>query len=287
MCYNALMKVKVYAKLNLTLKVGARQGAFHPIDSVATSVDVCDVVEVVKRTDSDVHVEGVSGVAQTDNTAYKAAHAFSKAFSSPGVDVFVKKGIPFGAGLGGSSADAAAVLYCMCKLFGVDVDGDEVRAICARLGSDVTFMLHGGLGRLCGKGDDVEFFALKRPIYFALTTFDTQMSTAEVYAAFDRIVQEKAYAQDRNNIQIGNIVQSFSLFSNDLQLATRAISDYADEYLAFAEVNGLSPVMTGSGSAYFIAFSTFVEAQNAANLLNYHGFCTVVCQTVPNGIKEI
>ena len=267
------MQVRVYAKLNLTLRVGARQGEFHPIDSVATSVDVCDVVEVVERTDSDVHVEGVSGVEQTDNTAYKAAHAFLKAFSSHGVDIFVKKGIPFGAGMGGSSADAAAVLYCMCKLFGVDVDSDEVRAICACLGSDVTFMLHGGLGRLRGKGDDVEYFALKHPIFFALTTFEQQMSTAEVYSAFDRL---------------GNHPINDGLaFFNDLQAAATSISDYATQYLSFAKAKGLSPVMTGSGSAYFIAFSTRAEAQNAVNLLNSHCFSTILCESMPNGIEEI
>lgn len=267
------MKVKVYAKLNLTLKVGARQGEFHPIDSLATSIDVCDLVEVVARTDSEVHVVGMTNIAPTDNTAYKAAHAFSEAFSSHGVDISIKKGIPFGAGLGGSSADAAAVLYCMCKLFGVDVDCDQVRAICAQVGSDVTFMLRGGLGRLRGKGDDVQYLELQSPIYFALTIFEQQMSSAEVYAAFDGIAN-----RDRN----GDLP-----YFNDLQHAATSISNYADEYLSFCKAKGLSPVMTGSGSAYFVPFSTRKEAQNVVNLLNSHGFCTVVCQTVPNGIKEI
>lgn len=270
------MQVKVYAKLNLTLSVGAKHGEFHPIDSVATSVDLCDVVEVAKRADNQVRVDGVEGVAQERNTAYRAAHAFVEAFSSPGVDVSVQKGIPFGGGLGGSSADAAAVLYCMCKLYGVDVDCEKVRSICARLGSDVTFMLHGGLGRLRGKGDDVEYLQLQRPLYFALTTFECEMSSREVYEAFDRTV---AHGNEEKSEK--------GRFFNDLQQAARAISDYAEDYLDFTRQNGLDAVMTGSGSAYFVAFANRTDAQKAVDLLNSHGFATTLCQTVPHGIEVI
>ena len=292
------MQVKVYAKLNLTLSVGARQGEFHPIDSVTTSIDLCDVVEVTPRNDSEVYVSGVDEVEQTRNTAYKAARAFVEAFSATGVDVTIGKGIPFGGGLGGSSADAAAVLYCMCKLHGVDVDCKEVRALCAKLGSDVTFMLHGGLGRLRGKGDEVEFFDLKQPIYFALTAFEQEMSSREVYAAFDSVIArcgkddiKKLPFENSNNAELLTLLeqgahkQALSHFKNDLQQATKEISDYAEPYLQFAKANGLNAVMTGSGSAYYVAFTTRVEAQHAVDLLNSHGFHTTLCQTVPSGIE--
>ena len=284
------MKVQVFAKLNLTLNVSARQGEFHPIDSVATSVDVCDVVEVTARADSEVHVRGVEGVPQSHNTAYKAACAFVEAFSTRGVDVCVQKGIPFGGGLGGSSADAAAVLYCMCKLYGVDVGCDKVSEICANLGSDVSFMLRGGLGRLRGKGDDVEYFKLKRPVYFALTTFDKEMNSREVYAAFDSV--GTSYGKEKNAefltlLQNGDNEKALTYFVNGLQQAARALSDYAEQYLAFAAANGFNAVMTGSGSAYYVAFVTETEAQSAVDTLNSHGFATILCKTVPYGIEII
>lgn len=269
------MQVKVYAKLNLTLRVKARQGQFHEIDSMATSVDLCDVVEVTVRNDNEVHVTGVDGVKQEQNTAYRAARAFAEAFATRGVDVAIRKGIPFGGGLGGSSADAAAVLYCMCKLFGVDVDCEQVRSICEKIGSDITFMLRGGLGRLRGKGDDVVFSTLKRPLYFALTTFAQQMSSREVYEAFDKLATQ------------GAIQQASSPFFNDLQQAARSISNYAEDYLSFAAGHGLNPVMTGSGSAYFVPFEGLAEAQNAVDLLNRNGFDTVLCQTEAKGIKVL
>ena len=291
------MQVKVYAKLNLTLNVGARKGEFHPVDSVATSVDVCDVVEVVARTDSQVHVSGVSQVEETHNTAYSAAHAFVEAFSTPGVDVFLQKGIPFGAGLGGSSADAAAVLQCMCKLFGVDADCEKVHELCAKLGSDVSFMLRGGLGRLLGKGDDVEYFSLKQPIYFALTTFTQEMNSREVYAAFDTVAahcgngaSQRPFEDVRNAelltlLEHGNVKQALDYLCNDLQQAAAALSNYADAYLKFVNTQHWRAVMTGSGSAYYVAFATRAEAQKAVDLLNSNSFTTILCQTVPHGVE--
>ena len=287
MCYNMLMQVKVFSKLNLTLQVGARQGEFHPIDSVATSVDVCDVLDVSPRSDREVRVIGVEGVAQTRNTAYRAARAFSEAFSTNGVDVAIKKGIPFGAGLGGSSADAAAVLYCMCKLYGVDVECEQVAAICSQIGSDVTFMLRGGLGRLRGKGDKAEFFTLKRPIYFALTTFTQQMSSRDVYQAFDSLAKPCGGGVNDELLTLlerGANGQALKYLHNDLQQATVTISSYADKYLDFTKANGLNAVMTGSGSAYYVAFASRADAQKAVDLLNSHRFYSILCTTESSGI---
>ena len=292
------MRVKVYAKLNLTLSVGARQGEFHPIDSVATSIDLYDTVEVLPRADRAINVHGVDNIPTDTNTAYSAACAFVEAFSAPGVDISIQKGIPFGGGLGGSSADAAAVLYCMCRLHGVDVGCGKVREICSKLGCDVTFMLRGGLGRLRGKGDEVEYFALAHPLYFALTTFAQEMSSREVYSSFDRINKysfdkdklQQPFADERNTelltlLQQGASKKALQYLYNDLQPAATAINGYAEQYLKLTEAHGLCTVMTGSGSAYYVAFTSRAEAENAVDLLNSQGYSTILCQTVSCGIE--
>ena len=289
------MKVKVFAKVNLTLSVGARQGEFHPIDSVVTSVDVCDTVEVAKRCDNEITVKGVAGVEQQRNTAYLAAVAFVNTFlgnlsNCPlGVDISVQKGIPFGAGMGGSSADAAAVVYCMCKLFDVDVCSDAVHQLCARLGSDVNYMLHGGLARMQGKGDDVAFYKAVRPLYFALTTFDLEMRSGEIYCAYDSLPIGQVNESDKLLIalQQGALDNAVALLTNDLQRATASVSDYAKRYLDFIKLHNWHCNMTGSGSAYYVACATRKQAQGIADTLNDNGFATVVCRSVPNGIVEI
>ncbi|MCH5157298.1 MAG: 4-(cytidine 5'-diphospho)-2-C-methyl-D-erythritol kinase [Clostridiales bacterium] len=300
------MKVKVYAKLNLTLDVYAKQGAFHPIDSVVTSVDICDIVEVAVRTDGRINVCGVQGVEMERNTAYKAAVGFRRMFGHlvskkiNGVDIFVQKGIPFGGGLGGSSADAAAVVYCMCRLYGVDIYSGEVHELCASLGSDVNFMLFGGLARMQGKGDDVTLYKLNQPLYFAVTTFEQGMNTAEVYAAFDNINLKREHNATRKSdnrgkladetlalLQQGANSEAIKLFTNDLQQATISLNNYAGDYLHYISSNGLQCCLTGSGSAYYVACATKAQAEQVAEKLNARGFATRVCISVPYGIVEI
>ena len=292
------MKVKVYAKLNLTLNVGEKQGKYHAIDSVVTSINVCDVVEVNYRSDKQVTVNGTPTVEVERNTAYRAACAFIEAFDTCGADITIDKGIPFGSGLGGSSADAAATLYCLCKLQKIDMGCEKLLKICETVGSDVTFMLLGGSGRLRGKGDWVESFVLHSPIYFALTTFEQELNSGEVYATYDKLTPgcpnaaiKSQYTCSNEHIltllQQGDNERALACFSNDLQRAAILISDYAEQYLHFAKANGLNPVMTGSGSAYYIAFTNLTAAEEAVKLLNSRGFNSLLCQSLPQGIEII
>ena len=110
------MKLHAYAKLNLTLNVYRGDGKFHELDSIVTSVDVFDTVIVTPRADDIVTVTGVDRVLPQDNTAWKTAKAFVDGVGMHGVDIVVQKGIPFGAGMGGSSADASAVATTWCTM---------------------------------------------------------------------------------------------------------------------------------------------------------------------------
>ena len=296
------MKVKVYAKLNLTLNVLGRRDGFHIIDSIVSSVDVFDVVEVVPRFDGRITVAGMDNLLPEQNAAYKAAKGFIEYFSPtwyeqsedysvlPGADITIKKGIPIGAGMGGSSADAAAVIYALCSMCNVGLNGDDVRSLCAELGSDINYMLRGGLARLHGKGDDAEYAELGRPLYFALTTFSTSMSTSEVYAQFDNLAPEQPFMDNGALFEILQRLFPYGVtecFNNHLQVSAESLSDYAYNYLQFCKGQNLTPNMTGSGSAYYVAFVNEHSARDAVDLLNSRSFDTVLCRSVPRGIEVI
>lgn len=284
------MKVKVYAKLNLTLDILGANNGYHDIDSVAVSADIFDVVTVEKRGDGAVNVTGLPQVRTEQNTAYKAACAFKSIFNVGGADISIAKSIPFGAGMGGSSADAAAVIYCLCKLYGVDVHSDKVNGVCASIGSDVSFMLKGGLARLRGKGDDVEFYNSLTPIYFALTTFSAQVSSKDAYDAYDKLSLGSTATDNGKLLKLlagGDVNTAIKAFNNNLQAAVSSVTDYAESYLKFAADRGFLPNMTGSGSAYYVAYGNAKEAEQTADELTANGFETVVCASVPRGIEEI
>jgi len=284
------MKVKVYAKLNLTLDVLGVENGYHNIDGIITSVNVFDEVEVNVRRDGKIVIDCCVGVPFEDNTAYKAADLFKRRFGTSGVDIHIKKGIPFSSGLGGSSADAAAAVYCMCKLFGAELKSKDVFDICASVGSDVNFMLLGGLGRIGGKGDNVVLYETPVELYFALTTFDYKISSKTAYGAFDKGRFPFRNADNDGIISLlkqGKTESAISLFCNRLQEAVASVSGYAEEYLDFAASFGLKPIMTGSGSAYYIAFDSLNKADKTAALLRRNGFKTLVCKNVSVGIEEI
>lgn len=284
------MQVKVYAKLNLSLNVYHASGKFHDIDSVVTSVDICDTVTVTPRADKRVTVSGCSGVPVRQNSAYKAAKLFVNAFGSCGVDISICKGIPLSAGLGGSSADAAAVIYCMCALYGADTNDNSVRSVCAQVGSDVNFMLRGGLARMRGKGDDVQFLPYC-PLSCAVVLFDRGVSSAVAYSAWDDLpAQQRVYADNDALVRLlhsGDVKGVSRLCCNGLQPAVERIDGYARAFTKFARGAEIRVAMTGSGSAYFALLSSLRQAQTAAEILRGGGYNARVCCGVPCGIVQL
>lgn len=281
------MVVKVFAKLNLTLNVGENKDGFHQIDSVVTSVNLCDKVCVKRRMDDKVTVWGCEGISQEQNVAYKAARAFQNAFGTGGCDVQIRKGIPIAAGLGGSSADAAAVVHCLCKLCGVQKNSVEVHNLCAQLGSDVNFMLRGGLARMRGKGDDL-IFEKSVKVFFAVTFFEAQLSAKQVYDRFDILGEKSVFADNKTFLRLlqsGKSAEALRLCSNGLQLAANSLDSFAQDYLNFCAECGLSSTMTGSGSAYFLPFADKFDAKRAVKLLRQQGFATHLVQSVSFGVK--
>ena len=153
-----MVKIKSYAKINLTLEILGVEGGYHLLDSLVASVDMFDLIVLKKRKDklSRVVMKGMGSesIPPEKNVALKAAELFSETFSKGGAEITVYKNIPIGAGLGGSSADAAGVLNGMAKLYGVE-DREKLKALADSLGSDTGYMLSGGFARMQGRGEKV------------------------------------------------------------------------------------------------------------------------------------
>ena len=118
------VKVKAYAKVNLTLEIVGSEKEFHLLDSLVASVDLFDYIVLKKRKDKlssiTMHGLGSETIPPEKNNALKAAERFSQIFGVNGVDITVYKNIPMGAGLGGSSADIGGVLKGMAKLYEIE-----------------------------------------------------------------------------------------------------------------------------------------------------------------------
>jgi 4-diphosphocytidyl-2-C-methyl-D-erythritol kinase len=186
---NSAIKLRAYAKLNLTLKInGKRQDGYHDIDSVMQSISLHDEVDI-NTTDSGIKVScSIPGIE--NNTAQKAAELFlSETKIKGGVNIHIKKNIPLASGLGGGSADAAATLIGLFKLFNLNLHKDKLLELGAKIGSDVPFCLTGGTARCTGRGEVVERINPQSGSVFMLVIPKIEVSTKIIYNKYDQMGQ--------------------------------------------------------------------------------------------------
>ena len=255
-------KVKSYAKINLSLNVNGTSGGYHRIDSVVASVDVYDTVCAKPRRDRLVNVymhgKGSEKIPPERNNAVLAGEKFAAAFGTNGADIEIYKDIPMGAGMGGSSADAAGVLNAMAKLYKV-TDRAMLKQLADELGSDTGYMLEGGYARIFGRGEQIEKLSCPRPLFLLMIFPTSGVSTAECYREYDRFPDplRTESARQSEALRRGDFTEiSKNVYNALCAPACRLNGDVA---LALEQAAALSPAaytITGSGSAVYALFET-------------------------------
>ncbi|MDQ0190166.1 4-(cytidine 5'-diphospho)-2-C-methyl-D-erythritol kinase [Alicyclobacillus cycloheptanicus] len=181
-----MLAERAYAKINLTLDVvGRRPDGYHEVDMVMQTIDLSDLIWL-ERIESGLQVGSPASHIPLDhrNLAYMAAAAFLKHTRvSQGVRIWIEKQIPVAAGLAGGSADAAAVLRGMNRLFGTGLTLDELADIGAAIGSDVPFCVYGGCAVATGRGERIRRLAHPLKAWVVLVHPPVHVSTADVYGA--------------------------------------------------------------------------------------------------------
>jgi len=221
------------AKLTVNLRItGVRSDGYHLIDAEMTSIDLCDELEIsgsggctpagasqVRMLDE--HGAAVTGApAMRDNLIYRALQLCGRA-----ADVTVRKRIPAGAGLGGGSSDAAAVLRWA---------GEQDFNRAASLGADVAFCLAGGRARVTGIGENIETLPFVDERY-TLQLVPVFCSTAQVYATWDELGTPEG------------------INGNDLEPAALKVAPQLARWRdQFGDDTGLTPRLAGSGSTWFV-----------------------------------
>ncbi len=184
-----MLKLKAYAKINLSLKVRARRpDGYHEIESVMQSISLCDRISL-ETIGSGIQLttDNPQLPLNEENLAYRAAQAvLARTGQKPGVKIHLQKNIPLAAGLAGGSADAAAVLYGLNRLLGTNLPAEELMGLGETIGSDVPFCLAGGTALVRGRGEIVER-QKKEGLswYYVLVVPPVEVSTKWAYAAWD------------------------------------------------------------------------------------------------------
>ena len=180
------IKIKVNGKINLSLDItGVRGDGYHTLDMLMSSVDIFDVITAKKSEKCAVTMDGRR--ADGGNTAAKALALLNERYGIAMI-VDIVKGIPFSAGLGGSSADASGVLFCASKLYGIPLE--ELMPIALKVGCDVPYMCLGGGARVRGVGEEVVPIGIP-DMTLVIAQKAAGASTKEIYQKYDEVGGEK------------------------------------------------------------------------------------------------
>ncbi len=270
------VKLKAFAKINLNLYVGEKRAdGYHEIDGIMQSVSLCDTVTVrkAKKTVLKCSKPYLSG---EDNLGFKAAVLFlSETKTNGGAHIYIKKRIPEAAGLGGGSADAAAVLLALDKLYRTDLPTEKLEEMAVTLGADVPFFIRGGTMRARGIGEILEELPQLKKGCFVIAKAGQKPSTGEMYRQLDSkehtpIDVDKAVEYIKND----NFKGLCSLFLNSFS------GVYPDKTLEnrLKEFSPLGVGLSGSGPTYFAVFESKEDAKKCLKALKRENIlCYLAC----------
>jgi 4-diphosphocytidyl-2-C-methyl-D-erythritol kinase len=264
------------AKVNLVLHVGPPGGdGLHELCSLFASIELADRVEVHPAAEGEdaVLCPGVPG----ENLAARALHLIREAAPEAGLAplrVEIDKAIPVAAGLGGGSADAAAVLRAANRIAGHPLSGQELQALAIGLGSDVPSQLCPGHAIVTGRGELVEPVALQ-PIDLVLVPQQRGLATADVYRELDRLraageltTRVTLDPEPLRELALHTGLQLATGLENDLEAPALSLRpELADGLAALEELGALAARVTGSGPTLFGVFASAGEARAASEEL--------------------
>ncbi len=274
------LTVCAYAKINLFLSVGPRRSdGYHDLASIFQRISLCDEIQIAKSGDGGISFTCSDPALPCDenNLAVRAAKAFFSALGrSFGVKIHLEKRIPSQAGLGGGSADAAAVLSALNELANFPFSQSELAKIGATLGADVPFCIYGGAMTANGIGEILVPCAPLCDVFLVIAKGNAGISTKDAYQALDArgVAECRSYDAMVVALKSCDIDAICASLFNDFETVTDIHLPLKDALLTHGAKGAL---MSGSGSAVFGIFADKACAQRCALSLQKEGYFATVC----------
>ena len=281
------MTVQANAKVNFTLEVfGKRADGYHALRSVVMPISLSDTLDIEVTDDGEI----TSDTGYDDDLCIKAARILRSSSLVPhpsflGAVIRVIKRIPAGGGLGGGSADAAAVLRALNELWGVGLSREELAEIGAQVGSDVPALVLGGPVIMEGRGEKVSQIEHSKHsnIHLVLVNPGVHSSTKEVYAACEPrpLDGENATVRMVRALGSGSPEEIAAALMNDLQSpAVKQHPEIADALVSLRTAGVIGAMMSGSGSSVFGIVENESEARRISSEMNARGYKAWPVQTL-------
>ena len=285
------MILEAYAKINWSLDItGIREDGYHFMDMLMQPVSLSDEITLTPSSSVGITTGGwPHSRADESNLAFRAAMALKNASGYPsGAQIHVQKKIPIGAGMGGGSTDAAAVLVGLNRMWGTGFTPSELEKIGLGLGADVPFFIRGGLTRTRGIGEELEDHECMNSYWLIIIQPCTGLSTAQVFSLWeasspaDRPDNEKALLA----LKTGNLQMLCDNIGNVLQPVSESLRpEIVRACAALTGEGAMCARMTGSGSAVFGVFRSPVTAKKALAKLSPCYRTVFLCHTQHDSLR--
>ena len=283
------VKEMAYAKINLFLDITSRRDdGYHNIKTVMHHISLCDELTIrfcpSKIRSIKMFVEGAVHVpVDNKNLAYRAVELYMSHLGVTGaVEIHLKKNIPVGAGLGGGSADAAAALRAMNRIFKRALAPSTLLNLAEMLGSDVPFCLSMKTAYCSGRGEVMTPVSVPKTFHFVIAVANEFVSTPKAYEALDmqyanfdgsvpfgrenllpKLLNQLFYATTKEKLVLYNI------FEDAILPMCKGATNIKEILSSFSP---LGVLMSGSGPAVYAAFESITPALQAQQALNNAGY---------------
>lgn len=272
-----MLRIQARAKINWTLDVRKkREDGYHELDMLMQSVTLADTLTLEEAPSLTLEV-GRGGRVPSDqgNLALKAAQTLADRTNvRKGARLWLGKRIPVAAGMGGGSADAAAVLVGLNRLWQCGLSEDELERIGLDVGADVPFCVRGGLQRACGIGEKLTRLRPGRQIWLVVIQPCRGLSTKDVFGRLQALEAEEMRRPQTERAQqaliLGDLRGLCASLGNTLQPVAEALRPEIGQALSALRAHGAAATqMTGSGSAVFGIFLNARSARAAWQKLHF------------------
>ena len=266
---------RAYGKINLSLDVlGRREDGYHDVSMVMQTVDIYDVISLgkVENKDEIILTTDVEGLpVEERNSVHKAIKLIKEKYGiDTGVNAHIEKHLPIAAGMGGGSADAAAALRGMNRLFELGLGSKELEELGVRLGADVPFLIKGGIALAEGIGEKLGILPAFPDCSLVIVKPCISVSTKETYEDFDSLTNVSHPDIEKLTDALGqeDLGYIVKLLGNVLEEVTIKKHKVIEDIKELLLVNGaVFSMMTGSGPTVFGIFETNEKAVIAAERL--------------------
>lgn len=278
------MKITANAKINLTLDItGVRPDGFHSLRSVMVPITLCDEL-FFEKSDAFAFDCNIKSLANADNLCVRAANAFfAKTGITPSVSITLIKRIPFPAGLGGGSADAAAVLRGLNEFYANPLEDNALFAIAESLGSDISLCLLGKPALCEGRGELLTPLCGVPKMNIVVAIGNGRLSTPDVYRRYDAMglavrndtdAFMSALEKGDNRALVASLGNAFEPVADVLCPETKQLRGI------LSELGAVNARLSGSGPSVFGVFESEQKAKDAVDALINKGFSAYFCETV-------